>query len=221
MNKKIVRGGVAGIAVLALAAGGSTFAGWSDSSTTESGAGAGMLKLNVEWDESTRADNQPFSLAPGQNRYQYYFLASSDSDNTPTADLTVTLKDLVDTEDDLACTTNSERDAEGGTCDNPGELSPQTRYSFKTMAAPVSSADECPNADQRVLYSQTAQVAGGGAFAAGNLNNAPDKAFLLAEDLEPGQGVCMEVHMFMPEATATNASQGDDASFDLVFDLFQ
>lgn len=221
MNKHIVKGGLAGVAVLALAAGGSTFASWSDYSVTESGAGAGMLKLNVDYDGSTRADNQPFNLAPGENRYQYYFLASSDSRNTPAANLSVTLEDLVDTEDDLACTTNSERDAEGGACNNPGELSQEVTYSFNTLANPVSSAAECPNADQRVQYNTKPRTGPTGPFASGDLNTAPGKRFILAEDLEPGEGVCMEVHMFMPAGSATNKSQGDDAAFDLRFDLAQ
>ena len=66
MNKKIVRGGLAGVAVLALAAGGSTFASWSDydqinGNETE----AGHLKLDLN---STGSINNVGgnAIAPGQ-----------------------------------------------------------------------------------------------------------------------------------------------------------
>ena len=47
MNSKLIKGSLAGVAVVALAAGSTTFAAWSDFVGHWSGAGAGMLKLNV------------------------------------------------------------------------------------------------------------------------------------------------------------------------------
>ena len=41
MNKKIMRGSLAGVAVIALAAGGSTFASWSDSGNISAQPGGG------------------------------------------------------------------------------------------------------------------------------------------------------------------------------------
>ena len=47
MNSKLIKGSLAGVAALALAAGGTTMAAWSDFGVESTSAGAGILKLNV------------------------------------------------------------------------------------------------------------------------------------------------------------------------------
>ena len=75
MNKHIVKGGLAGVAVLALAAGGSTFASWSDYDVLGgSQAGAEELALNLGEPNSQNFDNM--KLAPGVGS-DYEFVVTS------------------------------------------------------------------------------------------------------------------------------------------------
>lgn len=222
MNKKLVKASIAGAAALALAAGGSTFAAWSDFGIQSTDAGAGILKLNVSTREGSTVGIEPMSLAPGQNKFQEFYLASADDDNVPVGSLTAKIQNLVDIEDGGPnCTTNSEAIAEGSGTDgsgNPtntaicgatGELSGQATVQI-LVSDPVPSAASCPNTG---IY-QSATPSGTGTLA----SQLP-KTFALGQ-LEAGEGVCVRMEMSLP-SSATNATQGDDVTFDWRFDLTQ
>lgn len=212
MNKKLVKAGVAGTAVLAIAVTGSTFSAWSDFGEEATGAAAGQLRLEIDGRDGSSSGVAPFSLAPGQNKYQTFYLASADAANVPTGVLTVTVQDLDDTEDDgPECTTESERVAEGGNrCGTEGELADQMKVQI-LATAPAAGQTSCPNTGYGVK------------------TDPQDTAVLLADrvgtqytlgELEAGDGICMRVEASLPES-ATNASQGDRASWDWRFDLTQ
>ena len=222
MNSKLIKASVAGAAAIALAAGGTTFAAWSDFGVESTGAGAGMLKLVVSDRDGSGTTIKPFSLAPGQNKYQEFFLASADAANVPDGILTARIKNLVDTEDGPLCTTNSEAVAEGSAVDaaglptqpgvcaaDGGELSEEANVQILT-SVPVPDKSYCENTG---IYGSTVPS------GTGLLKNQPAKTFQLGT-LEPGDGVCVRMEMSLPTG-ATNASQGDDAAFDWHFDLVQ
>lgn len=225
MNKKIVRGSLAGVAVIALAAGGGTFASWSDFGvSSDNGAGAGIMRLNVSNRDGTGQSVAPFRLAPGQNKAQEFFLASADADNVPTGTLSAKIQNLRDIEDGgPGCTTNSEALAEkpghvdaaglptnkANDCGNTGELSSELKTQI-LYSDPVTSAASCPNTG---IYSHSvgtkktlAEQVALGSTALGTLSS--------------GQGVCVRFEMSLP-SSATNAVQGDDVAYDYRFDLVQ
>lgn len=221
MNKKLVKASVAGVATLALAAGGTTFAAWSDFGVESTGAGAGILQLNVSDRDGTSSTVEPFSLAPGQNKYQEFFLASADADNVPNGTLTAKIQNLVDNEDLPLCTTNSEALEEGSgvngsglptnmsACGSAGELSSQATVQI-LASGPVANAASCPNTGG---YGSTTPS------GTGTLASQPSKTFQLGE-LAPGEGICVRMEMSLP-AGATDIVQGDDVTFDWRFDLNQ
>lgn len=223
INKSIIRGTLAGVGVIALAAGGGTFASWSDFDViADNGAGAGIMRLDVSNRHGSTVDVAPFRLAPGQNKAQEFYLASADATNVPAGTLTATILNLRDIEDNgPACTTNSEALAEApdnfdshglptnplNDCGATGELSGQLKTQI-LFSAPVASAASCPNTGiyGGPLSKTLAQQVAGGPWTLGTLT--------------AGQGICVRVEMSLP-ATATNAVQGDDVAFDYRFDLVQ
>ena len=210
MNKKLVKASVAGAAIVAIAAGGSTFAAWSDFGEESTSAGAGQLKLNIDGREGSGRGIAPFSLAPGQNKTQEFFLASADAANVPDGVLTAKIQNLVDTEDDVSnCTTLSEEAAEGGACGSEGELSDEMTVQI-LASGPVPSAASCPSTG---IYGSTTPS------GVGTLANKAGTTFQLGE-LEAGEGVCVRMEAGLP-LSATNASQGDEVTYDWRFDLTQ
>lgn len=216
MNSKLIKASLAGAAVVALAAGGGTYAAWSDFATQSTGAGAGYLRLNLNDHNGTADVIQPFSLAPGQNKTQTFFLASADSGNTPDGAVTAYVDHLTNADDGASgtCTTASEAVAEGTTncVDNGGELSHEAVLKVLKLDN-VTSAANCISADP-TLQPLVDNVV---------MDNAPSKAnpITVSSDLAPGNGVCMTVEVSLPYDTATNAVQGDTMSWDWHFDLTQ
>ena len=222
MNKKLIKASVAGAAAIALAAGGTTFAAWSDFGVTSSTAGAGIMKLNVSSAQGSNNAVPRFNLAPGQNKFQEMYLASADGNNVPVGELTAKIQRLVDIEDGTTCTTNSEAIAEGSAIDerglptqpsvcNPvGELSSEATVQL-LYSDPVATPAQCPNTG---IYTKVA------AFSGTTLANISGKTISLG-DVAKGMGVCLRAEMTLPFASATDASQGDDVAFDWRFDLAQ
>ena len=224
MNNKLLKGSLAGVAAIALAAGGTTFAAWSDFGLQQTGAGAGMLKLDVSSNAPTQINVKPFELAPGKNKYQEMFLASANGDNVPVGALTARIVNLDDVEDGApGCTTNSEAKAEAPShldehglptnpsndCGSEGELSQQATVQI-VASDPVPNPGSCPSTGgyHAVTSSDTlAHQAAKAPFALGNL--------------AAGQGVCVRVEMTLPFDSSTDASQGDQSSWDWRFDLEQ
>jgi hypothetical protein len=227
MNNKLAKASIAGVAAIALAATGSTFAAWSDFGIESTEAGAGILKLDVSVREGATKGIEPFSLAPGQNKFQEFYLASADDENVPVGALTARIQNLADIEDNgPGCTTNSEAleeepthvDAQGNPtnplndCGSEGELSGQATVQI-LVSDPVPDASSCPNTG--IYHSATPS-------GTGSLASQPGKTFDLG-NVSAGEGVCVRMEMSLPDlpGTVNNAVQGDDVSFDWRFDLTQ
>lgn len=216
-KKKLIAGAVAGVAALALIGGG-TFALWSDFDTfTGNTLGAGTLTIDV-------GDSVPLNiqgLAPGENKGTALFIANR-GDNTAAlqnAALTTTVTNLVDIED--GCASNSEAAIDDCTNLSAGDFSAQAYMQYRVSNA--ISADDCTGA----AYTNRAWQ---------RLNTYDDAAISLGQ-LDPGQGICIRVEVGLPSGQgsqtpppgidapnapgATNASQGDGATFDVRFDLTQ
>lgn len=249
-NKTLVI--VGGLAVTAALVGGGTFAAWSDFDETPASAGAGILKLNVSSTSSGgTAQSLGFgNLAPGENRIHEFFVASSDAESVPNGTLLIDFTDLVDIEGNGPgnptgvgnnCTTNSEREAEGGDCGGVGEFSAQAVMTVH-KAAPVSGgcAGAAYGSDATRVYPS---FAGSGNPQAVNTLAAHVAApqQVVDSDVAPGEGVCIQIRLGMPllengsaDGTdddsfswgttlfdSTNASQGDSSEFTVRFDLVQ
>ena len=124
MNKALGKAALAGAAAIALAAGGGTYAAWSDfGNINGNSVGAGMLKLDL----NGQTGNTPVAainwgkLAPGMVNVRTVWLASNDGDSVPDAHLSATFSNLNDHEN--GCETNSEAAVDsdcGASPDNSG-----------------------------------------------------------------------------------------------------
>ncbi len=157
-------------------------------------------------------------LAPGVGNDFEFVVASRTGTTIPTADLKMQLTKLVGSED--GCTsTNSEAEVDGN-CDNlnsAGEFIDEARIIVNASQPTTSTGDVCNSAlhprggrqssiSLRQLFDNTAVT--------------PLKLLPAGTYLAPGEKICVSLGLNMP-ATATNASQGDSASFDLKFLLDQ
>jgi predicted ribosomally synthesized peptide with SipW-like signal peptide len=227
MNKKILKGALAGTAVIALAAGGGTFASWSDFQVDSGNhVGADHLALTVGEPSSAHFDN--VQLAPGEARDTSFYVASRTGVAVPDASLTMTLTNLVPTEN--GCDSNSEAFAEsGGTisdssdlnapcnfANRPGQFADQAMYYVQSRVASSPAACTDDSMDTRLGNTILATAAG-------------QVVDLLpaGETLQAGEGVCVDAEVFLPDSiaqyghAADNKSQGDQATFDIRFDLTQ
>jgi len=227
MNSKLVKASLAGAAAIALAAGGGTYAGWSDFGSSSLTTTDGYLHLVVGQNGVAGAPIHQ-SLAPGQNQDLDYFLTSADSGNTPIGQLSATIKNVTDKEDGSACTTNSEALAEApqdvdvhgmptnplNDCGTVGELSHEAKLSVK-VGAPVNGS--CTTA---VLTDLTPIGNPNGEGNTPFLSTANNQTYLLADHLNPGDGICVRVRTFLP-TNADDKVQGDIVDYDTHFDLTQ
>lgn len=240
MNKKILKGALAGTAVVALAAGGGTWASFSDfGNINGNSVGAGILKLNLNANGGGQVAPLNFgNLAPGQyGSKQAIFLASSDGQSVPTADLYMTIENLKDV--DHGCSSNSEAQAEGGACNNPsdpGELSKVLDMLMHSYAAPDAAAcagylestpggpgDPGPALNSSILPSRIGNLHDPAAVGKIKISGATP--------LNPGDGVCVVINSYWPRdktggisvnpLPVDNAAQGDSFTMDLRFDLEQ
>jgi hypothetical protein len=213
MNKKLVRGSLAGVAAIALAAGGTTFAAWSDWDTlTGSHAGADQLTLQLGQPNSSNFDDM--HLAPG-GRGDYEFVVAGRLGSTvKDADHSMQLTDLVGHED--GCTSTNSELAVDSDCDDTttaGEFIRDAQIIVNTTA-PTTNPNACdePHGSRQSAISladfrkQTATTP---------LNLLP-----AGTHLEKNQYVCVAMGLVLPEAV-NNASQGDSADFNLKFLLDQ
>lgn len=218
-KKKLVAGAVAGVAALALIGGG-TFALWSDFDTVEgNNLAAGTLVLDVG--ESTSLDMG--NLAPGENKATTLFIANRGDDTAALQDaqLSATFENLRDIED--GCVSNSEKE-EDSTCgsgsgNNNGEFSEEAYLQLRV--SPAATAGQCASGSPKA-WKKLADYFG----------TSTDLG-----TLDPGQGICVKIEAGLPSGEgnqspppgidaptlngATNASQGDSATFDVRFDLVQ
>jgi predicted ribosomally synthesized peptide with SipW-like signal peptide len=212
MNSKLVKASLAGVAALALAAGGSTFAAWSDfADVTGNSAGAGELVLNIEGPNGQEAVQQASfgNFAPGEGQDVTRYLASQQGDAVPTANLSVVMNELKNA--DNLCSSNSEaaedscefEDAAGGEFGQSANI--------KIQVTGPTTAGSCGQAGSATLpYSEVYN---------GSINGLAGISQALGS-LSDGQGVCMKSTVTLPHS-ATNNSQGDSATWDWHFDLVQ
>lgn len=205
MNNKLLRGTLAGVAAIALAAGGSTFAAWSDfDSLTDNQAGADQLTLDLN--KSGSQSINKFTLAPGETSLKQFVVSSREGDTVNSAALSVAMNKLVPTED--GCTNTSSERAVDPDCDKPdskGQFAEQAEIRFYASVPKTDASSACK--------SNTGSPVTGWI----KLDQAP-KADL--GTLAKGESRCVMAEVRLP-ASATNASQGDSAAFDLDFLLEQ
>ncbi|MFZ5846667.1 MAG: hypothetical protein ACOYX5_04705 [Actinomycetota bacterium] len=224
MNKKLMKASIAGAAALALAAGGSTFANWTDFKiNTGNQAGAGKLVLNVSEGAMT---SESMTLAPGENQSIDYYIASNDGLSVPDGKLYITLKNLRDEED--GCTSFSEAVIEGsnpyGAGYNPatgcgdstpgndnGELSQQARMEIWQYGPSASGVCGLPAGNSQVKNFSI-------------VSTLENQKYPVA-DLEPGEATCVRAIIKLEEdpnpVAADDRVQGDRMTWDFLFDLEQ
>jgi predicted ribosomally synthesized peptide with SipW-like signal peptide len=227
MNSKLMKASLAGAAAIALAAGGGTFAAWSDfAEVTDNNVGAGTLTLSLPANGGSDFTFDQVKMAPGGiNSERNVYVATNDGTSTPNGKLFLTFKNVKGTED--GCDGNGEL-ADDANCDdglstNEGEfiddaLVQVTSYSTNTPG--VCNQSYSPGGHTVTALhggsltwwkGQPAyELTGNGAAYGG-----PDMTVL-----HPGEGLCVSVSIGLAHAV-DNASQGDSADFDMHFDLVQ
>ena len=214
MNSKLIKGSLAGVAVVALAAGSTTFAAWSDwDSLTGSQSGADQLTLVLGEPNSRNFDD--LKLAPGERGDFEFVVASREGETVTAADLRVQLTNLVGTED--GCTSTNSEAAVDPNCNDmtsEGEFIDQARIIVNASQPTTDLANACsdPRGSRQGPISLRAL----------RDNSAASPVNLLdpGVTLGPGEGICVAMGINLP-ASADNATQGDSASFDLKFLLDQ
>jgi hypothetical protein len=211
MNKKIAQGALAGVAAIALAAGGSTYAGFSDWNTiADNKVEAGILKLNLNGDNGTAIAPLDFgSFTPGRSWINNVWVASSDAESVPNAKLSVTVANIRDAENGCEGT-NGEKAADNS-CDAAGDVGELSRFLGTDMYAwkPTSAgncAGELPGSNVSIWHST-------------NLFNTQGTTKPIG-DLNAGQGYCVRIQQYVHRDVG-NQIQGDGVKFDLKFDLVQ
>lgn len=229
--KKTVTTSLAALAVAGMIGGG-TFASWSDFQEWNGNqSGAGTLTLGT-----TAPASQAFSignLTPGQVKETEVWLVSNESTSTPDGTMWITLDNLVGVED--GCQGNSEvlidLDCAGsnqGEFPETAQVRVTTKQSDETTCG-VAHVGGPPSGYEKLIF-------GGGIVpdikpsetlrameTAGKLQILKPGAASSTYDpaiFQPGEGVCVAFHVYVP-TDADNGVQGDQASFDLRFDLEQ
>ncbi len=221
MNKKTLWGGVAAGALALGVIGGGTFAaGWSDFNVQSEAIQAGHLTLNVG---DTDVSDEPLRLAPGDNVFKHFYIASNDGESVPDGELTVMLENFVHSEN--GCENNGEAAAEGGVdladltadCHDPadgGELADESNIQWRFKIVPEGT--DC------ALESYSGAPAVGASGALRGYDNAAAPTSL--GTLEPGQGACVSLSVNAADRTNSvdiNEIQGDGVDFDIRFTLTQ
>jgi len=218
VNKKIIAS-AAGLAAAASLVGGGTFASWTDNYTDEDNAvGAGFIELSITDPDATQQFDKLNMFPGGQADYEFVVTSLASDASLPTlpkADIALRIQELLGIEDGE--TTNSEGDVDpdttpgtdpNGSANLFGEFDDQATL-VVNVSAPGAPGSVCSAAAGNV-YSGTLRAAAG----------TPVDLTPGATVVNPGQGVCVRMAVGLP-ASANDASQGDDAQFDVRFDLTQ
>jgi predicted ribosomally synthesized peptide with SipW-like signal peptide len=228
MKNKLVKASLAGVAAIAIAAGGSTYASWTDFDTVNGNkVGADELALNVgQYDDRALDD---VKLAPGSGSDWEYVVASRTGQTVQKAELYLSMTDLVGKED--GCTsTRSEKEVDPNCGDKAdgGDFVDDAVVTVHVSEPTTDLANACRakttvspvNPPSYTQFTRVTNVSLAN-FASGQPLNllGLDKDNKVAT-LAPGQGVCVKVGVQLPKAV-DNASQGDSAKFNLRWDLKQ
>lgn len=216
MNSKLIKACLAGTAAIAVAAGGTTFAAWSDYGVVDdNNVGADVLVLDL--DEPNTQNFDKINMYPGGSGDFEFVVASRNGDAVPNASLRMALTDLVSNEN--GCAGNSEADVDDCATVGEGEFDDQARIIVNASNV-IPNIDSVSNACDSSLYPRGARqssISIRDFFAGGPINVLPAADL---NGLQAGEGVCVSLGINLPVA-ADNAVQGDDVDFDLTFLLDQ
>ena len=238
MNSKLMKASIAGAAVAALAAGGSTFAAYSDFGNVNGNSiGAGILKLDLANGDTSAVQSLAFgNLAPGMGSNRATYVASSDGASVPNADLYLTIGNVQNQDNGCSSASESVADATCGDAGDPGELSRVLNVRVESYKPPTTGTCETeanagiPAAD--VVNAAVIQNEVGSLADPANISHQ----FLISDAAHPlakGQGLCVAFFTYWPKTQdpahsysgltlpADNAAQGDSMTFDAHYDLVQ
>ena len=216
--------------------GGGTFATWSDfANVAGNTAQAGALVLNADTTAmTTNGGGGP--LAPGENKTTWKYVANRSDNTVSLQDALLSLKIVVTADDENGCASNGEAVAEGGTSvaaadgacasgADTGELDTEAYLQIRkgTPSTTIDDAADCASA---------ATSAVGAAKTLRGWETTTATTGLTLGTLDPGQGMCIGFEYGLKGAgiappgidfgtQATNASQGDSATWDVRLDLVQ
>lgn len=250
MNTKLLKASLATAAVIALAAGGGTFAAFSDfGNVNGNSVGAGFLKLDLGPNGTGIAPLDFGNFAPGSGTGRQIWVASNNGDSVPNAHLFITLKNLVDTAAPCStslgkaqgeidsgvtgCTINGNTASGTPSQGNLSRVLSFQGYYYPTITDPATCAALTTYPQNYVSF-----------FAAGRgdmypiASGAGTKYELYTDSskttplvLQPGQGGCIGISAgwvagsdpVNPTVTnpSDNAAQSDSLTFDVRFDLVQ
>lgn len=217
MNRNVIKASLAGVAAVALLAGGTTYASWSDFSIDEGNTvGAGTLTLTAVDGQGTGSSTfDDLRLAPGQGQDQWTKVVSNDGTSVPDATLAVSIIDYVGTED--GCNGNGEvlADPDCAVLSSGGEFGRDAQVVVRAHRVSSLTAD-CSQGSAQYT-----------AIATQSLNSAVSTGSLKFKDangadaiLAPGDVLCVGATVSLP-ASSDNATQGDSGAFSIRFDLVQ
>lgn len=219
MSSKLLKASLAGAAAVALAVGGGTYAAWSDyQEITGNTAGAGHLTLNLSHNNTQGLKFDHVKMAPGgEGRQRIVYVASNDGESVPNGRLYLTVQGLSGSEN--GCDGNGERAADPS-CDvagNPAEFAQQAKLLVQSYLpqSDGSCTKQYAESDKTVSTSRHSLD-----WYVGNRIELTGSHNATLRELAPGQGLCVAMAIRLP-GDATNASQGDSASFTTRFDLEQ
>lgn len=240
MDRRLVRGGLAAVAALALGVGGSTLSAFDDFTDVPCNTlGAGVLLLDLDAAGGASTSLTVESLLPGQDVRRLLWIATNDASSTPGATLAVTLHALHDSAG--PCDTSRGKalaeiasgiagcavdgDAVSGT-PAQGNLSRvlDLGVSYGSVGNDPAACTAGTSAPLPVTGRGNLHALAAGAGTTVGIGSAQSPVVIA-----PGQGVCVEVDLTWPQRDAApdadhptdGAAEGDSLTVDLRFDLSQ
>lgn len=240
MDRRLLRGGLAAVAALALGIGGSTLSAFDDFTDVPGNhIGAGILRLDLDAQGSDSTTLSVDGLVPGGTVQQLMWIATNDARSAPAGTLSVTLLDLADTP--AACNASRGKalgeivsdvpgcvvtaDAESGT-PAQGNLSRvlDVGLSYDPAAADPAACTATTPVELPVTGRGNLRALAAGTGTTVVLSDAAG-----ALVVPPGRAVCVALDVSWPDLNTApdrehptdNAAQGDSLSFGLRFDLTQ
>ena len=239
MNSKLIKASLAGVAAIAVTTGGTTFAAWSDFGNVDGNtAGAGVLSLNLTSGSGGAAAPLAFGdLGPGESAQRAVYVASSDGDSVPAADLYATFQNVQGFENGCG-SSNSEAVADPDCATEVGAADDGTKgelekiLSFRVQSYQAEDALTCQGylggTDSGPMINNVVLPNVLGNLGNPANHNTPLLISDVANPLEASDGICFVITSYWPlthtaaqSPVLDNAAQGDSMSFDVKFDLIQ
>jgi predicted ribosomally synthesized peptide with SipW-like signal peptide len=245
MKRKLVSGIVAGVAALALTAGGVTYAAFSDFANVDGNTvGTGILRVDLGPDGVGSAGLQFAGLQPSSTKLQVIWVKNDDA-STPDGNVTVSFTNIHDQA--APCSTSlakylGELESSVGGCSlgdvgtgsstplpDQGNLSRVLGFSG-TYYPSVTSVADC------AAITAASEPSGGTSFLSAARDNLAGAGPLTVDAtpgsklvLSPGDGACLGIEAnwtagsgpYSPSNPSDDAAQGDKLDFNLRVDLVQ